>query len=151
MAFRGLPTHHLKQPKKIGETLNHLGTNTWQSLILSMVTVGASMVDPAFHGIFLILVILWVVPPPRMPVTTRIITSLVGDPYKPSFATVTGRVDNPCDSQRSHSFLGEKNKRITTTTSGEPIRRAKKQTTEPNRSHGSEKLYEGFLRKAYTP
>ena len=108
MAFRGLPTHHLKQPKKIGETLNHLGTNTWQSLILSMVTVGASMVDPAFHGIFLILVILWVVPPPRMPVTTRIITSLVGDPYKPSFATVTGRVDNPCDSQRSHSFLGEK-------------------------------------------
>ncbi len=28
-------------------------------------------------------------------VTTRIITSLVGDPYKPSFATVTGRGDNP--------------------------------------------------------
>ena len=37
----------------------------------------------------------WVVPPPRMPVTTRIITFLVGDPYKPSFATVTGRGDNP--------------------------------------------------------
>ena len=28
-------------------------------------------------------------------VTTRIITLLVGDPYKPSFATVTGRGDNP--------------------------------------------------------
>ena len=28
-------------------------------------------------------------------VTTRIITFFVGDPYKPSFATVTGRVDNP--------------------------------------------------------
>ena len=28
-------------------------------------------------------------------VTTRIITFLVGDPYKPSFATVTGRGDNP--------------------------------------------------------
>ena len=39
--------------------------------------------------------ITWVVPPPRMPVTTRIITFLVGDPYKPSFATVTGRGDNP--------------------------------------------------------
>ena len=36
-------------------------------------------------------VIFWVVPPPRIPVTTRIITFLVGDPYKPSFATVTGR------------------------------------------------------------
>ena len=30
-----------------------------------------------------------------MPVTTRFITFLVGDPYKPSFATVTGRGDNP--------------------------------------------------------
>ena len=39
--------------------------------------------------------IFWVVPPPRMPVTTRIITFLVGDRYKPSFATVTGRGDNP--------------------------------------------------------
>ena len=28
-------------------------------------------------------------------VTTRIITFLVGDPYKPSFATVTGKGDNP--------------------------------------------------------
>ena len=28
-------------------------------------------------------------------VTTRIITFLVGDPYKPSFATVTGRGNNP--------------------------------------------------------
>ena len=37
----------------------------------------------------------WVVPLPRMPVTTRIIIFLVGDPYKPSFATVTGRGDNP--------------------------------------------------------
>ena len=28
-------------------------------------------------------------------VTTKIITFLVGDPYKPSFATVTGRGDDP--------------------------------------------------------
>ena len=39
--------------------------------------------------------ITWVVPLPRIPVTTRIIIFLVGDPYKPSFATVTGRGDNP--------------------------------------------------------
>ena len=32
----------------------------------------------------------WNYPPPRMPVTTRIITFLVGNPYKPSFVTVTG-------------------------------------------------------------
>ena len=36
----------------------------------------------------------WVVPLP-VTVTTKIITFLVGDPYKPSFATVTGRGDNP--------------------------------------------------------
>ena len=35
------------------------------------------------------------VPLPRMPVTTRIITFLVGNPYKPSFATITGKGDNP--------------------------------------------------------
>ena len=28
-------------------------------------------------------------------VTTRIITFFVGDPYKPSFATITGKGDNP--------------------------------------------------------
>ena len=28
-------------------------------------------------------------------VTTRIITFLVGNPYKPSFATITGKGDNP--------------------------------------------------------
>ena len=33
--------------------------------------------------------------PLRVTVTTRIITFLVGHPYKPSFATVTGRGDNP--------------------------------------------------------
>ena len=47
---RGLPFHHLSfNPKKIGETLNHRsGLATWQSLglILSMLTVGANMVDP---------------------------------------------------------------------------------------------------------
>ncbi len=37
---------------------------------------------------------IWVVPLP-VTVTTRIVTFLVGDPYKPSFATVTGRGDNP--------------------------------------------------------
>ena len=34
-------------------------------------------------------------PLPVTVTTTRIITFLVGDPYKPSFATVTGRGDNP--------------------------------------------------------
>ena len=33
----------------------------------------------------------WKIPLPRIPVTTRIIIFLVGDPYKPSFASVTGR------------------------------------------------------------
>ena len=39
--------------------------------------------------------------PLTVTVTTRIITFLVGDPYKPSFATVTGRGDNPKDTQFS--------------------------------------------------
>ena len=47
---------------------------------------------PFFYGA---LGMSWVVPLPRMPVTTRIVMFLVGDPYKPSFATVTGRGDNP--------------------------------------------------------
>ena len=34
-------------------------------------------------------------PPHRMPVTTRIITFLVGDPYKSSFTTVTVRWPYP--------------------------------------------------------
>ncbi len=37
----------------------------------------------------------WVVPPHRMPVNTKSIIFLVGNPYKPSFVTVTGRGDNP--------------------------------------------------------
>ena len=36
-----------------------------------------------------------VVPLPRMPVITRILIFLVGDPYKPSFANVTGRGGQP--------------------------------------------------------
>ena len=36
------------------------------------------------------MIIYWIYPPPRMPVTTRIIPFLVGNPYKPSFVTVTG-------------------------------------------------------------
>ena len=41
--------------------------------------------------------IFWIYPPPRMPVTTRIIPFLVGNPYKPSFVTVTGcGVDQRC-------------------------------------------------------
>ncbi len=39
--------------------------------------------------------ILFGLSPLPVTVTTRIITFLVGDPYKPSFATVTGRGDNP--------------------------------------------------------
>ena len=38
-------------------------------------------------------------------VTTRIIIFLVGDPYKPSFATVTGRGDNPIYTPKnSHKY-----------------------------------------------
>ena len=40
-------------------------------------------------------------------VTTRIITFLVGDPYKPSFATVTGRGDNP-NNQGLHDYVPHK-------------------------------------------
>ena len=36
----------------------------------------------------------WVVPPPSNS-HHQVITFLVGDRYKPSFATVTGRGDNP--------------------------------------------------------
>ena len=43
----------------------------------------------------LILGVFWVWPPPRIPVTTRIVTFLAGDSYKPSFATVTGRGRQP--------------------------------------------------------
>ena len=39
--------------------------------------------------------IVWVVPLSRIQVTTRTIVFLAGDPYKPSFAIVTGRGDNP--------------------------------------------------------
>ena len=46
-----------------------------------------------------------VVPLPRIPVTTRTITVLVGDPCKPSFATVAGREDNPRDPE---SIVGGK-------------------------------------------
>ena len=50
-----------------------------------------------YNGIMVYIIISYIGygPPPRIPVTTRIITFLVGDPYKPSFATVTGREDNP--------------------------------------------------------
>ena len=44
------------------------------------------------HGAFGVYIGL---PPLPVRVTTRIITFLVGDPYKPSFATVTGKGDNP--------------------------------------------------------
>ncbi len=49
----------------------------------------------------------WVVHPPRIPVTTRIITFLVGNPYKPSFVTATGRGDNPCCRQWQACFRNE--------------------------------------------
>ena len=39
--------------------------------------------------------ICWMWPPPRIPVTTRIITFLVGNPYKPSFTTFTVRGPHP--------------------------------------------------------
>ena len=39
--------------------------------------------------------IVWVVPLPSNSHQGRIILFLVGDQYKPSFATVTGRGDNP--------------------------------------------------------
>ncbi len=43
----------------------------------------------------------WVWPPHRIPVTTKIITCLIGNPYKPSFTTVTVRGPHPkCESKR---------------------------------------------------
>ena len=44
-------------------------------------------------------------PPHPVTVTTRIITFLVGDPYKPSFATVTGRGDKPRDTLLLHKTI----------------------------------------------
>ena len=43
----------------------------------------------------------WVWPPHRIPVTTKIIICLIGNPYKPSFTTVTVRGPHPkCESKR---------------------------------------------------
>ena len=36
-------------------------------------------------------------------VTTRIVSCLVGDSYKPSFATITGKGDNPKQTQRNQT------------------------------------------------
>ena len=40
-------------------------------------------------------------------VTTRIITFLVGNPYKPSFATITGKGDNPTYGTQNHEGLDQ--------------------------------------------
>ena len=45
-------------------------------------------------------------PPHAVTVTTRIIPFLVGNPYKPSFGTVTGRGDNPTYKVLGTSILG---------------------------------------------
>lgn len=48
----------------------------------------------------------WVVPLPSITVTTRMIISLAGDPYEPSFPTFTGAQPNICDikvmNERNH-------------------------------------------------
>ena len=49
--------------------------------------------------------IFWVWPPARMPVTTRTITFLVGNPYKPLFTTVTGRGPHPRYIYLLHEWL----------------------------------------------
>ena len=56
--------------------------------------------DPIEHKILKVKILLETsiyigLSPLPVTVTTRIITFLVGHPYKPSFATVTGRGDNP--------------------------------------------------------
>ena len=55
------------------------------------------------------IILLW--PPPRMPVTTRIMTCLIGNPYKPSFATVTGRGPHPRYNATA-SFSGVSNRTV---------------------------------------
>jgi len=57
---------------------------TWKEVLGSMV-IGSVGYDPNIP---------WVWPLP-VTVTTRIIPFLVGDPYKPLFATVTGRGPDP--------------------------------------------------------
>ena len=57
----------------------------------------------------------WVVPPPRMPVTTRIVMFLVGDPYKPSFPLLLGGGTT----QDLHVYLQSISKQKTTTSSGD--------------------------------
>ncbi len=61
---------------------------------------------PLFVVCFWMFIISWIVTIP-VTVTTRIHIFLVGDPYKPSFATVTGRGDNP-----SHKFLSHAEQEI---------------------------------------
>ena len=56
--------------------------------------------------IYICIYIHWVVPPPRMPVTTRITMFLAGDPYKSEFATVARRGDNPRYILKSTWWLG---------------------------------------------
>ncbi len=66
VSFLQIPSLKLTYPRKI---------NSWKMKLPFEIWLGLS--------------------PLPVTVTTRIITFLVGDPYKPSFATVTGRGDNP--------------------------------------------------------
>ena len=57
--------------------------------------------------------IYWVVPPPRIPVTTRITMFLAGDPYKPEFATVARRGGQPKIYSKKHMVVGCENPKWT--------------------------------------
>ena len=76
LLFPQCPTHRVKQPLNFG----------------SMSTLNRSYC--AFFRLS----------PFPVTVTTRNIPFLVGDPYKPSFATVTGRGDNPMHSSDSSVY-----------------------------------------------
>ena len=71
-----------------GETIEELVGKTYRFVGHLQVENGCKILWDLLH-------MSWVVPLPRMPVTTRIMTFLVWDPYKPSFATVIGRGGNP--------------------------------------------------------
>ncbi len=46
---------------------------------------------------------------PTLGMTTKIITFLIGNPYKPSFTTVTVRGPHPNPTKKSGNFFGQKN------------------------------------------
>ena len=70
---------------------------TFITMLLYLGFIGRHCYGIPSFGICILWVITWNYPPPRMPVTIRIIPFLIGNPYNPSFVTVTGWGVDPKD------------------------------------------------------